>query len=80
MVAIFGEVEDIDEEAIFAAVLPLDIVFEDGTTQTINSMDDLEAAVFACFGGIQQHEDVSAKRLLTTSTTKKSIFLQKIQE
>ena len=80
LVAIFGEVEDIDEEAIFAAVLPLDIIFEDGTTQTINALEDLEKAVFACFEGLQQHDDVSAKSLFTTSTTKKSFFLQKIVE
>jgi len=77
---IFGDVDHIDEEAIFAAVLPFDIILKNGTTQTINSLEDLTTAVFACFGGLQQNDNVSAKSLFTTVPTKKSSFLQKIKE
>lgn len=72
--AIFEDTDDIEEEeaffAILDAVIPFNIQLEDGTTQTINSLGDLELAIFSCFGGIGNQDASTAKRFFSTTSTK----------
>ncbi len=63
------ELEDIDEATIIAMLAPFDIQYEDGTVATISSIEDLEAAIFKCFGfGLQEGGSVKGVLLNTNST------------
>ena len=74
---IFKDIEDIEEidvATIIAMVAPFDIQFDDGTIATINTVDDLEAAIFTCFGfGLQEIGSVK-NLLLDTNSTNKSFL------
>ena len=68
------DIEDIDEATIIAMVTPFDIQYEDGTAATINSIEDLEVAIFKCFGfGLQ--EVGSVKDLLINNYSTNNSFL-----
>jgi len=68
------DIDDIDEAAIIAVFTSFDIQFDDGTIATINTIDDLEAAIFKCFGfGLQ--EAGSVKDLLLDNNSTNNSFL-----
>lgn len=76
---IFKDVEDIDidEATIIAMVAPFDIQYDDGAIATINTIEDLEVAIFKCFGfGLQ---DVGSVKdlLLSNNSTNNSFFKRK---
>ena len=46
-----------DEELDIAFVYPIDVQFEDGTTLTLNSDEELEMLLEECYGGYDDCED-----------------------